>query len=150
MKVYIHPAETGGTRAELIRMLEHAGFTIVDDLNCADLEVDGGERSEAAEPAGDEAASKDEAPACVVVLAPGLTESDFEPELTRAVSRGCRIIGVWGPGHAAADVSPLKDYGDDTVPWDGARLRDAIYGTPQHAAPDGSPMPKPDTTHGGC
>lgn len=159
MKVYIHPSATGETRDKLVALLEEAGCQIVDapeELDVADagdeeMPVATGDEVEQDDigEEGEEPETAPAVPACVVVLQPGLVESDLEPDLARAVKHGCRVIGVWRPG-AAADPSPLGDYGADTVPWDSARVRDAICGVPQHQGPTGERAPKPKATHGGC
>ncbi|WP_324751204.1 hypothetical protein SH591_07605 [Sphingomonas sp. LY54] len=159
MKVYIHPSVTGQSRDELEDLLDEAECEIVEALEDLETEDDAGEEAPVhAEAEEEDVADDDEgaeapqvAPACVVVLTPGLAEGDLEPELTEAVKRGCRVIGIWGSGaDGEGDASPLADYGADTVPWDRARVRDAICGVPQHQGPSGTRMPKPKGTHGGC
>ncbi|MCR5870357.1 MULTISPECIES: hypothetical protein [unclassified Sphingomonas] len=144
MKVYIHPHVTGALRTAIKDLLNAIGCEIVDELE--DCEID----LTPSEPAADD--DNDDvqiAPACIVVLEPGLTEDDLEPELTAAIAHGCRVIGVWGPG-ADGDLSPLADYGADTVAWDAERIHDAVCGVPQHQDPAGAATPTPTPTTGGC
>jgi hypothetical protein len=160
MKVYIHPTVTGEIRDRLKALLEEIGCDIIESLDQIDVGEEGlddaltacGEASEGADQ--DDAEEEEVTPedlgiACVVVLSSGTAEADFEPVLTEAVGRRCRIVGIWGDG-ADGDASALADYGADTVPWDAPRIRDAVCGVPQHQAPDGSSMPKPKAKHGGC
>jgi len=157
MKTYIHPNVSGETRNQLAELLKEAGCEIVEDLDETeneegDPEIPTKALEEACDHAEVEAGGESESrdvPACVVVLTPGLVEGDLEPGLSHAVARGCRVIGVWG-ADADGDVSPLGDYGSDTVPWDVGRVRDAICGVPQHLNPAGNAMPRKKSAHGGC
>jgi hypothetical protein len=151
MKIYIHPNVVGDDREKLEALLEEIGCEIVDALD--EIEIETGACEEGNDEGDDDDEDQEivgeEVPVCVVVLTPGLAEADLQPSLTRAVARGCRVIGIWGEG-ADGDSSPLGDYGADTVPWDGGRVRDAVCGVPQHKDPGGGAMPKPKRKHGGC
>lgn len=142
MKVYIHPRVTGSDRERLEQLLKSIGCQIVDDLEDCDFQLGVPED-------GVECDTDQLPPACVVVLVPGTTDEDLEPVLSQAVGRGCRVIGIWGPG-SDGDASALKDYGSDTVVWDSESIRDAICGKPRHQNPDGTPAPQPKPTTGGC
>jgi hypothetical protein len=146
MQVYIHPHITGNVRKEIEDLLKEIGCEIVDDVD--DVELD-----PADDPVDDDVDCDEyghhEVPACIVVLTPGLTEDDLQPAMTQAVAHGCRIIGIWAP-NADGDMSALKDYGADTVPWNSELIRDAIYSKPQHQAPDGTATRCPKPTTGGC
>lgn len=161
MKAYIHPQASDALRETLKELLDAAGCEVVDDLEECEIDlsaappVEGEVENARDDEAGGEEPSEEEAeddgipPACIVILVPELTEEDLEPELSAAIGKGCRVIGIWGPG-ADGDISPLKDYGADTVPWDVERVRDAVCGTPQHQDPMGNPTPTPTPTTGGC
>ncbi|KKI17909.1 hypothetical protein [Sphingomonas sp. Ag1] len=159
VKVYIHSSVMGQSRDELEGLLDDIKCEVVEALEDLDAGDEAGEGSSMPAEAGTERHEVDEgdegteapplAPVCVVVLTPGLTEAELEPELTEVVKRGCRVVGVWGSG-ADGNASSLADYGADTVPWERDRVRDAICGVPQHRGPSGARMPKPKGTHGGC
>ncbi|MCC5611625.1 hypothetical protein LC612_34060 [Nostoc sp. CHAB 5834] len=144
MKVFIHSAVAGETRQKLEELLEDMDCEIVDELEEIQVELLEEEPLEDVDQLQEE-----EQPVCVVVLTPGLTEKELQPELTGAVARGCRVVGIWSE-EADEDASALADYGSDTVIWDRDRVRDAICGKPQHQAPDGTDAKKSKTDHGGC
>ena len=148
MKVYVHPHVTGDLLEELNDLLREIGCEIVDNVEDCVIVLEAGDGPrEDGQPCDEDALRT--TPACVVVLTPGLTEEDLQPTLTQVVARGCRVIGIWGPG-ADGDMSPLGDYGADTVPWQSERVRDAICGKPQHQDPGGAAAKKPEPTTGGC
>jgi hypothetical protein len=145
MKVYIHPHVTGEVRKKLEDLLNEIGCEIVDNVDDCDLALDA--HLEEGEDCNEDGQLV--APACVVVLTPGLTEEDLQPGLTQAVAHGCRVIGIWGPG-ADGDMSSLDDYGSDTVPWEKERIHDAICGKPQHLDPSGAATRRRKADTGGC
>ena len=64
-------------------------------------------------------------------------------EIAHAKRTGTRIVGVWANGQSLCPVpSELRKYADAMVPWDGAKIRDAIDGKIEGwQAPDGEPVP---------
>ena len=64
-------------------------------------------------------------------------------EIARAKRTDTRIVGVWAEGQSICAVpAELRKYADAMVPWDGARVRDAIDGKIDGwYAPDGQPVP---------
>lgn len=149
MKVFIHPSVTAHDRQKLENLLVSVDCEIVAELD--DIQDENPEDDALCDDPVvlNDSEDQEEQPICIVVLTDGMTEEDLEPELTGAVSRGCRVIGIWAEG-GNHDITALDDYGSDTVTWDASHIRDAVCGRPQHQAPDGTPAKKPPTDHGGC
>lgn len=52
-----------------------------------------------------------------------------------------RIIGVFAPGAEQSDLpTPLEEYADAVVPWDGDKIIDALNGADSWESPDGAPV----------
>lgn len=64
-------------------------------------------------------------------------------EIRRAEQTDTRIVGVWAEGQSMCAVpAELRKYADAMVPWDGAKIRDAIDGQIEGwHGPDGEPVP---------
>ena len=62
-------------------------------------------------------------------------------EIAHAKRTETRIVGVWADGQSACPVpSELRKHADAMVPWDGAKVRDAIDGKIEGwCDPDGVP-----------
>ena len=73
-------------------------------------------------------------------------------EIAHAMRTGTRIVGVWAEGQSMCAVpSELRKHADAMVPWEGAKIRDAIDGKIDGwQGPDGKPVPIGDLPPIGC
>ena len=156
MKVRILGPINEEVRAALVALLLEAGYEVADeDDHPKDSpgEADGEMEDTGGEPEG--LPDEDNDDVGVVVLAPECLEDlVLGDAVQEAVSRGCRVIGIWPQGSTDGRLPrAIEDYGASTVPWDPARLRDAIRpatSSPDWSTPDAQPRPQPPTKRNKC
>jgi hypothetical protein len=89
----------------------------------------------------------------VVLISPGTKNSKWvDWEIEYAQEQGKRIIGVWTPGAAEADVpSALAEYADAVVGWQADRIEGAISGEVNNwTGSDGQPRDRLAIRQYGC